>query len=126
VREICGGSWKVKVQYNPDGSSAAAPGSIRIHPARPCFLCQENLPSEQRRSSIGTHTSSSAIPPDRFGHFTIARMRHLPQSILENREMFLRLATIRPGMTVFYNGPRAGASAPDHLHFQAAPAAVCR
>ena len=39
--------------------------------------------------------------------------------------MFLRLAAdFGPRMVVFYNGPRCGASAPDHLHFQAAPAGL--
>jgi hypothetical protein len=59
------------------------------------------------------------------GHFTIAHLCHLPQSLSENREMFLRLAAdFGPRMVVFYNGPRSGASAPDHLHFQAAPAGL--
>lgn len=31
----------------------------------------------------------------------------------------LQLAKDMEGFTVFYNGPQAGASAPDHLHFQA-------
>jgi hypothetical protein len=42
--------------------------------------------------------------------------------IAEHIDTFLQLmADFGSGWTVLYNGPRCGASAPDHLHFQAAP-----
>jgi hypothetical protein len=39
----------------------------------------------------------------------------------EHVEIFLQLMTdLGPGWMVLYNGPKCGASAPEHLHFQAA------
>ncbi len=127
VREIKAGNWGVKVQFNPrrivSSGAPVDPESLR---RRPCFLCPENLPPEQRgilyRDAYLVLCNPVPIIP---GHLTIARLRHLPQSLSANRETFLRLAEdFGPGMTVFYNGPQAGASAPDHLHFQAAPAGL--
>jgi len=127
VREIRGGSWRVKVQFNPrrivSSGALLDPESVR---RRPCFLCGEHLPPEQRtilyRETYLVLCNPFPILP---GHLTIANLRHLPQSLLNNRVMFLRLAAdFGPRMVVFYNGPRSGASAPDHLHFQAAPAGL--
>jgi hypothetical protein len=56
-------------------------------------------------------------------HFTVTHLEHRPQSVAEETPTFLRIvAEFGSGWTVFYNGPKCGASAPDHLHFQAAPA----
>ncbi len=124
THEINGGSWRVKVQFNP---RRIASSGARVDPEfvrrRPCFLCPEHLPPEQRailyRDAYLILCNPAPIVP---GHLTIAHLPPLPQSLSENRETFLRLAAdFGPGMTVFYNGPRSGASAPDHLHFQAAP-----
>ncbi len=124
TREIEGGGWRVKVQFNPrrivSSGARVDPESIR---RRPCFLCPENLPPEQRgilyRDAYLILCNPAPIVP---GHLTIAHLRHFPQSLWENREMLLRLAVdFGPRMAVFYNGPQAGASAPDHLHFQALP-----
>ena len=55
-------------------------------------------------------------------HFTVSHLDHRPQAIAEQIDAFLRLmADFGSGWTVLYNGPRCGASAPDHLHFQAVP-----
>jgi hypothetical protein len=127
IREIRGDNWTVKVQFNPRRivSTGARLDSEAIR-RRPCFLCLSNLPPEQRailyRETFVVLCNPAPIFP---GHLTIAHCRHLPQSILENLEILLRLAAdFGPGMTLFYNGPRCGASAPDHLHFQAAPAGL--
>jgi ribosomal protein S18 acetylase RimI-like enzyme len=127
VREIRGESWRVKVQFNPrrivSSGARLDPESIR---GRPCFLCREHLPPEQRailyREAYLVLCNPAPIFP---GHLTIAHLRHLPQSLPNNLEIFLQLAVdFGPRMIVFYNGPRCGASAPDHLHFQAAPAGL--
>ncbi|MHB9099408.1 MAG: GNAT family N-acetyltransferase [Syntrophales bacterium] len=127
TREITGGKWRMKVQFNPrrivSSGAPVDPESVR---RRPCFLCVENLPPGQRailyRETYLVLCNPFPILP---GHLTITHLRHVPQSISGNRETFLRLAAdFGPGMTVFYNGPRSGASAPDHLHFQAAPAGL--
>jgi hypothetical protein len=127
VREIKCGPWRVNVQFNP---GRIVSSGARVDPEsllrRPCFLCLENLPPEQRailyRDAYLVLCNPAPIVP---GHLTIACRRHLPQSLSGNRETFLRLAEdFGPRLTVFYNGPCSGASAPDHLHFQAAPAGL--
>ncbi|MCX5838435.1 MAG: DUF4922 domain-containing protein [Deltaproteobacteria bacterium] len=127
IREIRGDGWGVQVQFNSRRivSSAAKldPESIR---RRPCFLCLENLPPEQQAILYRDDYFVLCNPMPIFpGQLTIAHRRHLPQSLPEKMITFLRLAAdFGPRTTVFYNGPRAGASAPDHLHFQAAPAGL--
>ena len=127
VREVHGGRWSVKVQFNPRRSVS---GTARVDPEsigrRPCFLCREHLPPEQRAILYRDTFLILGNPVPIFpGHLTVAHCRHLPQSLPDHLEMFLRLAEdFGPRMIVFYNGPRCGASAPDHLHFQAAPAGL--
>ncbi|MBU2027936.1 MAG: DUF4922 domain-containing protein, partial [Proteobacteria bacterium] len=125
VREICGDGLAVKVQFNPQRivsmSEPVDPESIR---RRPCFLCPENLPGEQRAILYRGEYLILCNPAPIFpGHLTIVHIRHLPQSLPDHLGIFLRLAEdFGPWMTVFYNGPHCGASAPDHLHFQAVAA----
>jgi len=125
LREIDGDGWCVKAQFNPrrivSSGANLDPESIR---RRPCFLCPENLPPEQEsiryREEYLILCNPAPIFPD---HWTIANVRHLPQSLPDHLPVLLQLAAdFGPQTTVFYNGPRCGASAPDHLHFQAAPA----
>jgi ribosomal protein S18 acetylase RimI-like enzyme len=127
VREIRGDGWMVKVQFNPrrivSSGAKLDPESIR---KRPCFLCLEHLPQEQQAILYRDDYLVLCNPAPIFpGHLTIAHRLHLPQSLPENLPVFLRLTSdFGPRMIVFYNGPRSGASAPDHLHFQAAPAGL--
>jgi hypothetical protein len=91
--------------------------------ARACFLCPENMPTEER----GMAFEDLVVMPNPFPvlplHCTIAGIEHLPQRIDGRIETLLRLAkAIGPDLAAFYNGPRCGASAPDHFHFQAAQA----
>jgi hypothetical protein len=56
------------------------------------------------------------------GHFTIAHIVHQPQSITEHIETFFHLMSdFGSNWSILYNGPKCGASAPNHLHFQAIP-----
>jgi Domain of unknown function (DUF4922) len=127
VREVRGGGWGVQVQFNPrrivSSGARLDPESIRC---RPCFLCPGNLPPEQEAIRYRDDYLILCNPAPIFpAHWTLASIRHLPQSLSDHLGAFLRLAAdFGPRMTVFYNGPRAGASAPDHLHFQAAPAGL--
>ncbi|MHB8771146.1 MAG: GNAT family N-acetyltransferase [Syntrophales bacterium] len=127
VREVRSGSWAVQVQFNPRRSVSSGarvdPESIR---RRPCFLCRENLPGEQRAILYRETYLILCNPVPVFpGHLTVAHIRHLPQSLADHREVFLRLALdFGPQTVLLYNGPRCGASAPDHLHFQAVPAGL--
>jgi hypothetical protein len=127
IREIHGDGWGVQLQFNPrrimSSRAKVDPESIR---RRPCFLCRENLPPEQEAISYRDDYLILCNPAPIFpGHRTIAHIGHLPQSLPDHLGIFLQLAAdFGPRMTVFYNGPLAGASAPDHLHFQAAPAGL--
>jgi hypothetical protein len=127
LREIRGDGWGVEIQFNPrriiSSGAALDPESLR---RRPCFLCCGHLPPEQQAILYRKDYLILCNPMPVFpGHLTIAHRRHLPQALRENMITFLRLAAdFGPRTTLFYNGPRAGASAPDHLHFQAAPAGL--
>lgn len=127
IREIRCGGWGVSIQFNP---RRIVSSGVKVDPEtirrRPCFLCPENLPPEQQAIGYRDDYLVLCNPMPIFpGHLTIAQRRHLPQSLPENMTTFLGLAAdFGPGTTLFYNGPYAGASAPDHLHFQAAPAGL--
>jgi hypothetical protein len=127
VREIRGDGWDVNVQFNPrrivSSGANLDPESIR---RRPCFLCPENLPPEQQAILYRKEYLILCNPAPIFpAHWTIAHVRHFPQSLSDHLGIFLRLAAdFGPRTILFYNGPRCGASAPDHLHFQAAPAGL--
>lgn len=121
----------VKVQFNPTRfiSSSAKVDEESIK-KRKCFLCLENLPEEQKGIIFENETDKEnrliflCNPAPIFNeHFTVSHMKHLPQSIYENIELMIRLADLcNNEYTVFYNGPKCGASAPDHFHFQVCPA----
>ena len=125
TREIGEDGCRVLVQWNPQRlvSSAAPvdPASIR---KRPCFLCPRNLPAKQRGILYREDYLILCNPAPIFpAHYTIAHLGHRPQALEGRIGDFLRLAEdFGPPTTLFYNGPRCGASAPDHLHFQAIPA----
>jgi hypothetical protein len=93
--------------------------------ARPCFLCQRNLPPEQRGVAIGAEWVALCNPfPILERHLTIVHREHRPQRLAGRIADLLDLARALPGSFVIYNGPECGASAPDHLHFQAADRAL--
>lgn len=115
--------FNILVQYNPKRmkSSAAKVDPLSIH-ARPCFLCENNRPSEQQGIRFNDDYVLLVNPYPVFpGHLTIPSLQHEFQRILPNFGMMLKIARDLPNYTVIYNGPRCGASAPDHFHFQAVP-----
>lgn len=115
------GSFVIKAQFNPERirSSAAKVDSQSIA-ARKCFLCSENLPAEQKAVSCGSQFQILMNPFPIFrSHFTIASEIHTDQLFAPNIGEMLRISKLMEGFTLFYNGPECGASAPDHLHFQA-------
>ena len=119
-----GKNYNVYLQYNPARavSSGAAVDAESIK-SRPCFLCQENLPREQKGILYKNQYLLLCNPAPIFkNHFTIVSLRHEPQEIASSLTSLLELASdASPEYAVFYNGPACGASAPDHLHFQAIP-----
>lgn len=113
--------FSLNVQFNPKRitSSAAKVDKATIE-ARKCFLCATNRPSEQNQVSFGTNYEILCNPFPIFReHYTIAHTEHIPQEINSSFGDFLALSKALPELAVFYNAPNCGASAPDHLHFQA-------
>jgi hypothetical protein len=87
---------------------------------RPCFLCRGNLDPEQQGVALGSNFVIYCNPfPIVNRHLTIVHRDHRPQRFAGQFQSMLQLAQTLPGYFVIYNGPECGASAPDHLHFQA-------
>lgn len=121
VRDITLPGWNIKVQFNPARIvSSGAKVDARSLAERPCFLCEANRPAEQRGLEwCGRYTVLVNPFPIFPRHLTVPATEHTPQRIAGRMADMLRLAMELDGYTVFYNGPRCGASAPDHMHFQA-------
>ena len=87
---------------------------------RPCFLCEKNRPEVQTQIPIGNDFELLVNPfPILPLHFTIPAKMHQPQLIREHYDKMRQLLDRFEQLTVFYNGPKCGASAPDHMHLQA-------
>lgn len=115
-----------KVQWNPARMvSTGAKIDARSIAARPCFLCAANRPGQQIVKPFDGKYDILVNPfPILPAHYTIPARKHQPQAIVGQYGVIHRLLTDYPELTVFYNGPHCGASAPDHLHFQAGTTGV--
>ena len=122
TRPIQVGRSGVVLQHNPGrirnttaDVAAAAAGE------RPCFLCPGSLPPEERGIPFGADLVILCNPvPILDRHLSIVHRDHVPQRLDGSVGALLELAeSLGPRFFVLYNGPRCGASAPDHLHFQA-------
>jgi hypothetical protein len=101
-------------------ASTTAPVEPEAVAKRPCFLCAENLPPEEEGLPFGDDFTIYCNPfPIVERHLTLAHREHRPQRIANQLGNMLDLAAALPGYFVIYNGPECGASAPDHMHFQA-------
>lgn len=111
----------VKVQFNPARIvSSGAKVDAKTIRERKCFLCGANRPHEQQGISwAGRYTVLVNPFPIFPRHLTIPDDTHTDQLIKGRIADMARLAAALDEYTVFYNGPRCGASAPDHMHFQA-------
>lgn len=120
------GGLRMELQWNPGRiisvTAKVDPQSIA---ARPCFLCPHNLPPEQEGIAFQNDWQVLCNPrPILVPHFTLPLREHLPQDLDFALETMLAFAeNLGETFVVFYNGPQCGASAPDHMHFQAVPAA---
>lgn len=113
--------FSIRIQCNPRRivSSAAKLDRFSIE-NRSCFLCIKNRVEEQNNVSFGKDYEILCNPFPIFNeHFTIARTSHTPQLIDSEFSTFLDISRELPNLVVFYNAPSCGASAPDHMHFQA-------
>ena len=116
-------------QHNPSRiRSTGADISSKAIAQRPCFLCKDNRPAAQCTKPVQTVGKEPGTPgyellvnpyPILPRHYTIVASRHTPQQILPMYGLMLHLLDTYPDLTVFYNGPLCGASAPDHAHLQA-------
>ena len=116
----------LKLQYNPARivSTGAKMDSATLS-SRPCFLCKENRPKEQIIKPLNDNTEDNGLDllvnpfPILQTHFTLPSHNHQPQLIKNCYPAIFRTLDTYPELTVFYNGPKCGASCPDHLHLQA-------
>lgn len=121
------GGLPVTVQLNPCRriSSEASLDKESIN-RRPCFLCPENRPAEQTNMELegrkGRRYRVTLNPYPIFpSHLVISSFEHTPQSIWHRYQDLLDFVRENNEYLGFYNGPESGASAPDHMHFQACP-----
>ena len=119
--ELSCGDNTLRVQFNPARIvSTGAKIDKRTLAERPCFLCEKNRPEVQFAKPLNSQMDLLVNPyPILPMHFTIPSRKHQPQRISECFKAIYKLLTQYPELTVFYNGPHCGASAPDHLHLQA-------
>lgn len=116
--------FRMRIQCNPERivSSAAKVDSQSIL-ARKCFLCPAQLPEQQRGLDYSTAKHRYKILVNPFPifpkHLTMPDVQHTPQRIVGRVSDMLQLAKELEQYILFYNGPKCGASAPDHFHFQA-------
>ncbi|MBO4263134.1 MAG: DUF4922 domain-containing protein, partial [Bacteroidales bacterium] len=118
---------EVRIQHNPGRIVSSTADTDDAHiAARPCFLCPANRPPEQFHLKFdgrkGRRYNIQLNPYPIFSkHLVIARDEHIPQAIWHHLPDMLDFVQTYRNFLVFYNGPKSGASAPDHLHFQACP-----
>ena len=112
LRVQCNPARLVSTGANIDKASIAA---------RPCFLCAANRPEEQHELALNEEFEWLVNPyPILQEHYTIAAKQHRPQRFLDAYEAMIQATKqLSEEYIVFYNGPKCGASAPDHLHLQA-------
>ncbi|MBP5518123.1 MAG: DUF4922 domain-containing protein [Bacteroidales bacterium] len=116
---------EIKVQYNPSRMvSSTAQIDAETIKNRKCFFCKENRPKEQsgiRYEGVTTGYTVQVNPYPIFRHHLVIQSNTHSRQELDSSRMvdMLNLAKMMPDYVVFYNGPNAGASVPDHFHFQA-------
>ncbi len=122
VKSFRFGTYKIKVQFNPGRMiSTSAKVDEKSINERKCFLCVKNLPEEQKgiiyKNEYIVLVNPFPIFPE---HLTLSHLKHQPQRISDTFQFLLNFSKdLSKHYSVVYNGPKCGASAPDHLHFQA-------
>lgn len=121
VNDIDLSGCSVRIQFNPERMrSSAAKIDTKSIQERKCFLCPAHLPEEQRGIPFGKDYQILVNPFPIFPmHLTVPVLEHIDQLIYDRFGDMLDLAETLNDFVVFYNGPKCGASAPDHMHFQA-------
>ena len=127
LREVQCRNYSAWLQFNPGRIiSTGAKVDAQSIKERRCFLCVQNLPGAQKGILYEKEFLILCNPAPIFReHFTISHIDHIPQFFTNYALRFLELARdLSPRFTIFYNGPKCGASAPDHMHFQASPTGI--
>jgi len=124
MRSIEFDGFEIKLQYNPGRIiSSIAKTDPKSLAGRRCFLCASNRPQQQRGIEFGSRYTILCNPFPIFPeHFTVADREHRPQAIdagARFRDLLDLAAAVGSKYVALYNGPQSGASAPDHMHFQA-------
>ena len=120
IREFDFDGFGVKVQFNPARMvSSGAKVDAKTIAQRKCFLCATNRPEVQRGIEWRDYDILINPFPIFPRHLTIPRREHVDQRLVPYISDMFDLARELPDFVVFYNGPKCGASAPDHMHFQA-------
>ncbi len=120
IREFDFDGFGVKVQFNPARMvSSGAKVDAKTIAQRKCFLCAANRPEVQRGIEWRDYDILINPFPIFPRHLTIPRREHVDQRLVPYISDMFDLARELPDFVVFYNGPKCGASAPDHMHFQA-------
>ena len=123
TRELTVGNKTVTVQFNQSrivSTGASIDKESISH--RPCFLCEDNRPDAQTGIALNSRFQLLVNPyPILPRHFTIPLRQHKPQQIRPYFRDMMQMAQSLTDLFIFYNGPLCGASAPDHMHFQAGP-----
>ncbi len=121
VKELSIGGATIKVQFNPARiTSSAAKVDPKSLKERKCFLCEANRPAVQEGIAWGDKYTVLINPFPIFPkHLTIPSNDHVDQLIMGRMADMMNIAKDLDEYTLFYNGPKCGASAPDHMHFQA-------
>ena len=123
-RDVDCRGFSVRLQCNPLRiKSSAANVNQKSSNERQCFLCLDHLPEAQKGILYRGEYLILCNPMPIFSpHFTVSHLEHRRQAIAEHTGTLLQLgAEFGSDWAVLYNGPKCGASAPDHLHFQAGP-----
>lgn len=123
-----------RVSYNPARAKSAKAVvvdgkalSTAEGEERPCFLCRHALPQEQIQIEVETvpsrHHYIVAVNPYPIvdHHFTIINAEHVRQEFAGRMWDMAFFADLFSDYLIFFNGACSGASAPDHMHFQAVP-----
>ena len=127
VKDMTIDGFPAKLFFNPARvRSVMADVSPEALQKRACFLCPDGLEPLQLTTVWDSPTGQTYFirvnPFPIFNHhFTISSSIHERQTFAPHMESMLHLAQEMPEMSIFYNGPMCGASAPDHMHFQAVP-----
>lgn len=121
TKELATDNGELRVQFNPSRIISTGAKIDKEHlKQRACFLCDHNRPSKQKQLPVLGNVQFLVNPyPILPQHFTIPTRHHVAQNISHFTSIIDKLAWNLPGLFVFYNGARCGASAPDHAHLQA-------